>query len=30
MPLYYFRIGTGRYSGASDHGSELASREAAF
>jgi hypothetical protein len=30
MPLYYFRIRTGRYSGASDHGSELASREAAF
>jgi hypothetical protein len=30
MPLYYFRIRTGRYSGASDHGTELASREAAF
>ena len=30
MPLYYFRIRTGRYSGALDHGSELASREAAF
>jgi hypothetical protein len=30
MPLYFFRIGTGRSSGASDHGSELASREAAF
>jgi hypothetical protein len=30
MPLYYFRIRNGRYSGASDHGTELAGRDAAW
>ncbi len=30
MSLYYFRIATGRYSGASDQGSEFDSREAAW
>jgi hypothetical protein len=30
MSLYFFRIGHGRYSGASDHGSEFESREAAW
>ena len=30
MPLYFFRISTGRYAGASDQGSEFASREAAW
>jgi hypothetical protein len=30
MPLYFFRISHGRYSGASDHGSEFESREAAW
>ena len=30
MSLYYFRISHGRYSGASDHGSEFESREAAW
>jgi hypothetical protein len=30
MSLYFFRISHGRYSGASDQGSELASREAAW
>ena len=30
MPLYFFRIGHGRYSGASDQGSEFESREAAW
>jgi hypothetical protein len=30
MPLYYFRIKNGRYSGASDHGTELADRKAAW
>ena len=30
MPLYFFRIRNGRYSGADDHGTELASREAAW
>jgi hypothetical protein len=30
MPLYYFRIQSGPYSGASDHGMELADREAAW
>ena len=29
MPQYYFRIRSGRYSGASDHGTEIADREAA-
>ena len=30
MPQYFFRIGHGRYSGASDQGSEFESREAAW
>ena len=30
MPLYFFRIRNGRYSGASDHGTECADREAAW
>ena len=30
MPLYFFRISHGRYSGASDHGSEFESQEAAW
>ena len=30
MPLYFFRISHGRYSGASDQGSEFESREAAW
>ena len=30
MPLYFFRIRNGRYSGASDHGTELADRDAAW
>ncbi len=30
MPLYFFRIRNGRYSGASDHGTELADRVAAW
>jgi hypothetical protein len=30
MPLYFFRIRNGRYSGASDHGIELADRDAAW
>ena len=30
MPLYFFRISDGRYAGASDQGSEFASREAAW
>jgi hypothetical protein len=30
MPLYFFRISQGRYSGASDQGSEFDSREAAW
>ena len=30
MALYYFRIGHGQYSGASDQGSEFESREAAW
>jgi hypothetical protein len=30
MSLYYFRISNGRYSGASDQGSEFESREAAW
>jgi hypothetical protein len=30
MPLYYFRIRSSRYSGASDHDTELANRDAAW
>jgi hypothetical protein len=30
MPQYFFRIRNGRYSGASDQGSEFESREAAW
>jgi hypothetical protein len=30
MALYFFRIGHGQYSGASDQGSEFESREAAW
>ncbi len=30
MPLYFFRISHGRYSGASDQGAEFDSREAAW
>jgi hypothetical protein len=30
MSLYFFRITSGRYSGASDQGSEFESREAAW
>ena len=30
MPLYFFRISHGRYSGASDQGSEFESHEAAW
>ena len=30
MPLYFFRISHGRYTGASDQGSEFESREAAW
>lgn len=30
MPLYFFRIRNGRYSGASDQGTELADRDAAW
>ena len=30
MSLYFFRISQGRYSGASDHGSEFDSPEAAW
>jgi hypothetical protein len=30
MPLYFFRISQGRYSGASDHPYEFADREAAW
>jgi hypothetical protein len=30
MSLYFFRISHGRYSGASDQGSEFANREAAW
>jgi Domain of unknown function (DUF6894) len=30
MALYFFRIGHGHYSGASDQGSEFESREAAW
>ncbi len=30
MPLYFFRIQNGQYAGASDHGTELADRNAAW
>ncbi len=30
MPLYFFRIQNGPYSGPSDHGTELADRNAAW
>jgi hypothetical protein len=30
MPLYFFRISHGRYSGASDQGAEFESHEAAW
>ena len=30
MPLYFFRISSGRYAGASDQGSEFETREAAW
>jgi hypothetical protein len=30
MPLYFFRIQNGEYSGASDHGAEIADRDAAW
>lgn len=30
MPLYFFRISHGRYTGASDQGTEFESREAAW
>jgi hypothetical protein len=30
MPLYFFRIRNGRYSGASDYGTECADRDAAW
>ena len=30
MPLYFFRIRNGRYSGASSHGTEFADRDAAW
>jgi hypothetical protein len=30
MPLYFFRIKNGEYSGASDHGTELADHGAAW
>jgi hypothetical protein len=30
MPLFFFRIRNGRYSGASDQGTELADRDAAW
>jgi hypothetical protein len=30
MPLYFFRIKNGRYSGCSDHGTECADRSAAW
>ena len=30
MPLYFFRISQGRYSGVSDHPSEFADQEAAW
>jgi hypothetical protein len=30
MPLYFFRIRNGRFSGAADNGTELADRDAAW
>ena len=30
MPLYFFRIKNGRYSGSSDHGTECVDRSAAW
>jgi hypothetical protein len=30
MPLYFFRIQNGPYSGVADHGTELADRDAAW
>jgi hypothetical protein len=30
MPLYFFRIRNGRFSGAADYGTELADRDAAW
>lgn len=30
MPLYFFRIGNGPYSGMCDHGTELSDRNAAW
>jgi uncharacterized protein DUF6894 len=30
MPLYFFRISQGRYSGVSDHASEFENRDAAW
>jgi hypothetical protein len=30
MPLYFFRIQSGQFSGASDHGTELADHQAAW
>ena len=30
MPMYFFRISSGRYAGASDQGSEFETREAAW
>jgi uncharacterized protein DUF6894 len=30
MPLYFFRIRNGRYSGASEHGTECVDRDAAW
>jgi hypothetical protein len=30
VPLYYFRIRNGQFSGASSHGTELADRDAAW
>ena len=30
MPLYFFRISNGEYSGACDHGTELADRASAW
>jgi hypothetical protein len=30
MPLFFFRIGNGRYSGASEYGTECADRAAAW
>jgi hypothetical protein len=30
MPLYFFRIQNGQYSGACDHGTEISDRDAAW